>query len=148
MLNRAVPWIAFLLIGVFVPTTVAQSPIVVTGAKRVEKYAEPGQTEVAPLESSQVVLVLEIGDISVEDFDAIPKEQMIVAAGDRQFTPSHTVSRDWQMLDPDRRPVGGLQQDRRLILLVPRDVLAFTVQFGGRPAVSFKADANIAAVYP
>jgi hypothetical protein len=135
--------ISLLMMSVFV------SALEVKSAKRVEKYADSSAgTEVTPPSSTDVVLVVELTGISVEEFDAIPKNQIVVTAGERRFDAQLTLNRDWFMVDGDRRPVGGVQEDRRIVVIVPRDVLDFSLRFGEGSVVTFKADPDIGAFFP
>jgi hypothetical protein len=118
-------------------------------SKRVETFTDPASgSDITPGDANEVVLVVDLGGISLDAFQATPREEIAVRAGERRFEPRVSVSRDWFMVDGDNRPVGGVQEERRIVVLVPRDVLDFSLQFGKSPAVTFKADSNITAVMP
>lgn len=137
------------LVATFLVWSVPVWAFEVASAKRVEKFTDPASTtDVTPADANEVVLIIDLGGISLEEFQAVPREQIAVSAAERRFEPRLTLSRDWFMVDGDNRPVGGVQEERRIVVVVPRDVLDFTLQFGKRSAVMFKADPNITAVLP
>lgn len=146
---RRIPVCVLILIGsVFGIFAHAQSPVAVTSAKRTEKYVSHDKIEVTPTSATEVVLVVELTGISLEEFQGFPKTEILVSAADRRFEVSLTAGGDWQMLDGDRRPVGALQEQRTVVAVVPREALEFSLQFGRRPPVSFKADRDVVALLP
>jgi hypothetical protein len=148
-MTRPIAVCVFLLIvSALAALSDAQSPVAVTSAKRTEKYVSHDKIEVAPMSPTEVVLVVELTGISLEEFQATPKTEIFVSAAGRRFEANLTAAGDWQMLDGDRRPVGALQEQRTVVAVVPREILDFSLQFGIRPPVNFKADRDIVALLP
>ena len=120
----------------------------IKAARRAEKYVDPStHREVTAPNATDVVLVVELSGLSVEAFEATPKEEIYVAVAARRFDPALTVSRDWFMVDGDQRPVGGVQEDRRVVVVVPRDAVEFSLQFG-KLTIPFTAESDILTLLP
>ena len=94
------------------------------------------------------VLVVDLGGISLDEFQSTPREEIVVSGAGQQYQAGLSLGRDSFMVDGDNRPVGGVQEERRIVIVVARSVLDFTLQFKKRPVVAFKADSNITAVLP
>jgi hypothetical protein len=149
MVHRQIWTAGAAILGLVFLVTAPVFALEVVSAKRVEKFTDPSSgSDIMPGDANEVVLIVDLGGISLDAFQAIPREEIAVSAGDRRFEPRLSLSRDWFMVDGDNRPVGGVQEERRLVFVVPRDVLEFSLQFGKLQAVTFKADANITAVLP
>lgn len=121
----------------------------VISAKRVEKFTDPASdNDITPRAANEVVLVIDLGGIALDQFQGTAREDIVVIARAQQYQPSLVLGRDWFMVDGDNRPVGGVQEERRLVVVVPRDVLDFFLRFGKAATVAFKADAPITPVLP
>jgi hypothetical protein len=115
----------------------------VVSAKRCERFVDPvSRTEVTPEKSEDVVMVIELGGISVEDFQATGTDEVFVESGGSRFKPSAMSSGDW------RNPDGTTEEERTIVVVVPRPPVAFSLYFGKRPVVAFKAETSVAAVLP
>lgn len=130
--------------------TMSQSePLSVISAKRAEKYANFG-SELTPREKTDVVLVVDVAGLSIEEFQRVQrdaKDLIYLTAGARKFVPGITAAGATQPIDASGQPTGPPKEERFIAVVVPRDVVDFTLHFNGR-AVSVAAERAIAAVLP
>lgn len=115
----------------------------IRSAKRTERF-DDGSTRLTVRNSGKdVILLLDLAGISVEAFNATPASDVFLVAGDRRLEPSFRTAGDWKEADAK-----GVKEDRWVIVIVPRDTLTFSLHFGKRPPLAFKADVAIAPTLP
>ena len=114
--------------------TGTDSPIKVLSAKRGKSYTSSpmGQELTATHPQEDVVLVLEIGGISVEEFRKIDTEKLYLMAGERRCNFNVTSSGE----------INGKPRIK-LATIVPRQTLEFKLVVGGYPPKTFKAKDKI-----
>jgi hypothetical protein len=115
--------------------TAANSPIKVLSAKRAERYTSSGpygQELIASRPKEDVVLVLEIGGISIEEFQKIDAKKLYLMAGERRCIFNVASS----------GTINGKPQIK-LAAIVPRQGLEFKLFAGEYPSKSFKAEDKI-----
>jgi hypothetical protein len=115
----------------------------VQSAKRTERF-DDGSTKLTVRNSGKdVILLLDLAGIGVEDFNVTPASEVFLVAGDRRLEPSFRTAGDWK--DADAK---GVKEDRWVVVIVPRNTLTFSLHFGKRPLLVFKADTAIASTLP
>ena len=111
--------------------TAANSPIKVLSAKRAQSYTA-GQELTPTNPKEDVVLVLEIGGISTEEFQKIDRKKLYLMAGERrcifQVASSGTINGKPQI---------------KLATIVPRQGLEFKLFAGDYPPRTFKAEEKV-----
>ncbi len=111
------------------------TPIKVLSAKRSERYTSGGPygQELTPSNAKEdLVLVLEVGGISVEEFQKIDSKKLYLMAGERRCN-FHIASSG---------TINGKPQIK-LATIVPRKGLAFRLFAGDFPPRDFKAEDRI-----
>jgi hypothetical protein len=114
--------------------TAANSPIKVLSAKRAERYGSSsyGQELTATNPKEDVVLVMEIGGISLEEFEKIDAKKLYLMAGERRCIFHVTTFGTYN----------GKPQIK-LASIVPRKGSEFKLFAGEYPPTSFKAEDKI-----
>lgn len=143
----------FVFASCWIQPTLAQtagSPsttIKVHSAKRGEVYSSFGSSLAPTNRATDAILLLDIDGISVEQFQGLAKDTVFVMAGERKCIPGIMTSGSTQPVDADGKPTGPVKHERLIAVVVPRDVLDFTLHVGGAQ-VPFKADRSIAPTLP
>ena len=110
-----------------------ESPLKVLSAKRAQEYRSAGgQSLTASDTKKDLVLVVELGGITVDEFQKLDKDDLYVMAGERRCVPNVSSS---GIIDGKAQILVGV--------VVPRDVLKFKLFAGAKRTVDFAAPAKI-----
>lgn len=120
------------------PTTRADSTFRVRSAKRANKFDDHITALTTRDPKKDVILVVELAGISVEDFNATPHSEVYLTAGEERFEPSLRTAGDW----------ADGEEERRVMVIVPRSTLRFSLHFGKRAPLSVTADTAIVETLP
>ncbi len=138
--NRIVPLLAVCLVAIAtLPACGRGKGLKVTSALRAERYKAVGQAELtASNPQDHLLLVVDLDGLTMQEFDALPREKVYLAAGDQRFKLQNVQSS--MIVDSAGKVAGG---SVLLVASVPRSALHFTLYLGDRPPLAFDADPAI-----
>ena len=120
----------------------------VRAARRAEKYVDSfSKLAIVPRDRKDVVLYIELDGIGVDEFRQTEALFVFIRPGGNLSLGQRFLrgtDRRAAIVASDTVP----KENRRVVVLVPRDTLDFTLHFGGRPPIAFKAGADIASALP